>query len=230
MMSDLPVLEAAQLIKTFDYPTNLSILSGVNLKAYPGDSIAISGRSGEGKSTLLQILGTLEPPSSGHVTIKGQAATAFNSAALRSSHVGFIFQSFHLMDDFTVLENVLMPAYIARKKIHKYSEAYKRAEWLLDQVGLSQRTHYLSKLLSGGEKQRVAIARALCNDPDLLLADEPSGNLDKQNADEVHRLLLHFSETYKKTLVVVTHDLQLASLCRQQFHLQEGKLVLTKSF
>jgi lipoprotein-releasing system ATP-binding protein len=183
------------------------------------------GRSGEGKSTLLQILGTLETPCSGALEIDGQTVTSFNKSRIRNQKLAFVFQSFHLLEDYTAIDNVLMPARIGRKATTPDSAAYKRACDLLESVGLGDRIHFNTKLLSGGEKQRVAIARALCNDPDIILADEPSGNLDRQTARFIHDLLIGFANKHGKTLILVTHDQELASLCSHRYSLCDGKLV-----
>ncbi len=219
-----PILKATNLHKTFYTPAPLTLLKGVNLELERGTTVAIMGRSGEGKSTLLHILGTLENPCEGTLNIAQQEVSSFNKSRIRSRHMGFVFQSFHLMEDFTVLENVLMPARIARTSTHPKSEKYQAALHLLEQVGLSDRAHSLSKLLSGGEKQRVALARAMCNDPDLLFADEPSGNLDRKTASGIHELLLNFAKKGNKTLLVVTHNDELASLCDKRYVLQDGLL------
>ena len=184
------------------------------------------GSSGEGKSTLLHILGTLEQPSSGQLEICGQPTDTSSLPSLRNRHIGFIFQSFNLLEEDTVLDNVLMPARIAREPTHSRSPAYRRALQLLEKVGLSSRIRFLAKLLSGGEKQRVAIARALLNNPDLILADEPSGNLDYGNSQAIHQLLLMLTKEEGKTLVIVTHDSELASLCDKTYQLKDGKLGL----
>lgn len=219
-----PILVAKDLFKTFYDPQQIHILAGVCLEVNPTDTIAITGASGEGKSTLLQILGSLEIPTKGDLEIAGKKVVKSNAAAIRNKHIGFVFQAFHLLEDYTTFENVLMPARIARKDVHKNSPAYKRAEMLLKLVGLEDRASFRTKLLSGGEKQRVSIARALCNDPDILLADEPSGNLDKRNSDLIHELLINFSKEQGKGLIVVTHDEELASLCNRRFNLKSGLL------
>jgi lipoprotein-releasing system ATP-binding protein len=219
-----PVLCAKNIYKTYTYPTITPILNGIDLTVYPGESIAIIGRSGKGKSTLLHILGTIETPCQGSLEIVGSGISSFNKTQIRNRHIGFVFQSFHLLNDCTALENILMPAKIARQDISKGSRFFKRGMDLLEWVQLSQRAQYNVKLLSGGEKQRVAIARAFCNDPDIILADEPTGNLDNQNSETVQELLLQFVKQTKKALIVVTHDQQLASLCCKRYQLQEGKL------
>lgn len=218
-------LEAVDLHKSFREPALVTILRSVSLKVYKGESVAIMGRSGEGKSTLLHILGTLESPSQGTLRIANQPATRFNRSRLRNEHIGFVFQSFHLLEDYSVLDNVLMPARIGRRPLGSSSAPYARAVELLTRVGLVDRLHFPTKLLSGGEKQRVAIARALCNNPDLILADEPSGNLDRANALIVHELLLNASRGEGKALIIVTHDEELASLCDRRLVLREGTLM-----
>lgn len=218
------ILKAENIKKAFHYPVKSQILDGVNLTVSQGETVAIMGRSGEGKSTLLNILGTLEFPCQGSLEIAGHDVSHFSKTAIRNENVGFVFQSFHLLDDYTVIENILMPARIARHSVHKGSEAYEKGMQLLELVGLSNRAHFNAKQLSGGEKQRVTIARALCNDPDVILADEPSGNLDRQNAAVIHDLLLSFAREHNKSLIVVTHDQELASLCDTQYQLIDGKL------
>lgn len=218
------ILEATDIEKSFFVPQRVPVLKKVSLDVYPGDTIAITGRSGQGKSTLLQILGTLEPPCNGKLMIAGHSVNSFNKSTLRSTHLSFIFQSFHLLEDYTALENVLMPAKIARQSITRGSITYKRCLELLDRVGLSDRAHFHTKLLSGGEKQRVAIARALCNDPSLIFADEPSGNLDQETSTAIHELLLEFVMSSNKALIVVTHNPDLAAMCKTHYELHDGQL------
>ncbi len=218
------VLKARQIAKRFYTPALIEVLNGIDLDIHRGESIAIVGKSGEGKSTLLHILGTLEKPCAGTVEICGKPVNAASVAKLRNQHIGFIFQSYNLLEDYTTLDNVLMPAKIARLSVHKNSPAYNRALMLLEAVGLSPRAHFLAKLLSGGEKQRAAIARALCNDPDLILADEPSGNLDHTHSQEVHALLIRLSRDFNKSLIVVTHDKEFSTLCDQTRLLKDGNL------
>ncbi len=218
------ILRAMQLRKAFYNPVHIDILKEINLDVHRGDTLAIMGRSGEGKSTLLQILGTLDNPCGGSLEIDGVAISQFNKSQIRNQKLGFIFQSFHLLEDYTALENVLMPAKIARKATSPNTPAYQRACQLLAHVGLADRAHFNTKLLSGGEKQRVAIARALCNDPDIIFADEPSGNLDRQTSTIIHELLLNFAHAHNKTLIIVTHDHELAKLCQRRYHLVNGEL------
>ncbi|MGA8165054.1 MAG: ABC transporter ATP-binding protein [Waddliaceae bacterium] len=222
------LIEAKNLHKTFDSPTEIRILKGVDLNVSYGESVAITGRSGEGKSTLLHILGTLESYSQGGLKVAGYDVSRYKKTLLRNLHMGFVFQSFHLLEDYTVLENILMPARIGRYKGATRSEVVKRGMDRLDFVGLTDRAYFNVRQLSGGEKQRVAIGRALCNDPDVIFADEPSGNLDKKNAEIIHDLLLTYVKQEDKGLVVVTHDQQLANLCDTQYHLQNGLLHVSK--
>lgn len=221
---DLPILELRNIHKAFYHPRQVQILKGVNLTIQRGDSLAIIGRSGEGKSTFLHLLGSLEPACQGMLLFQGTEINTFNRSAIRNKNIGFVFQSFHLMEDYTSLENVLMPAKIARKPTKKGSEAYERGMSLLEAVGLADRAAFHTKLLSGGEKQRIAIARAMCNDPDILLADEPSGNLDGTTSQHIHELLLRFTHDYGKTLIVVTHNTDLANLCQRRYELKDGLL------
>lgn len=218
------VLQATNLCKTFYNPAKIEILKNLDLTVRQGETVAIMGRSGKGKSTLLQILGTLETPCSGILKIHGEKTSYFNKSRIRNRELGFIFQSFHLLEDYTALENVLIPAKIARKSISPLEKTYKNAFDLLYHVGLGDRMHFHTKLLSGGEKQRVAIARALCNNPGIILADEPSGNLDKETSKGIHQLLIDLSRSQGKTLVIVTHDPDLAQMCSTRYTLIDGKL------
>lgn len=217
-------LKAQGIHKSFYTPLKVSVLKGVDLVAYRGETIAITGRSGEGKSTLIQLLGTLEDPCQGMVEIASKPVTRRNKSQIRNRHLAFIFQSFHLLEDYTALENVLMPAGISRADTSKGSATYQRCSDLLCQVGLEARMHFHTKLLSGGERQRVAIARALCNDPDLILADEPSGNLDRETAAFIHQFLFNFAKHSNKCVVIVTHDPELAGQCDKHYVLQDGVL------
>jgi lipoprotein-releasing system ATP-binding protein len=223
-MSAQPVLEAKQIVKAFHHPTLVTLLRGVTLQVFAGESIAIMGRSGEGKSTLLQILGTLDTPCQGSIYIGGVEVGRSNADRMRNAHIGFVFQAFHLLEDYSALDNVLMPARIARKNTAKGSLAYEQGCQALERAGLSHRMHFNAKLLSGGEKQRVGIARALANQPSLLLADEPSGNLDRQNSELIQSMLLASAKEDGKALVVVTHDQELAHRCDRQYELREGLL------
>ena len=218
------ILSAKNLSKTFKEPQPVVVLSDVSLEVQKGDTIAICGRSGEGKTTLLHILGTLEKPDSGELSVAGQLVHSFNGAEIRRTKIGFVFQAYNLLEDFTALENVLMPARIARRS----ADAEKGLR-LLEEVGLLDRAHFPAKVLSGGERQRVAIARSLCNDPDLILADEPTGNLDRAHARQIGDILLSCAEKRNKTLILVTHDQELASLCSRRYTLCDGRLIDSRS-
>ena len=218
------ILRARCIKKHFSSPAPVHLLHEISLEVEKSAAVAIMGKSGEGKSTLLHILGSLEKATYGEIEICGKKIDHSCNDELRNQHIGFIFQSYNLLEEYTVLENVLMPARIARKNIGRASPLYLRAHELLEKVGLSARAHFLAKLLSGGEKQRTAIARALCNDPELILADEPSGNLDHQHSHAIHQILIQLVRQHQKTLIVVTHDKELASLCDQVFILKDGKL------
>ncbi|MGK5593796.1 MAG: ABC transporter ATP-binding protein [Parachlamydiaceae bacterium] len=219
------VLRASKLSKSYTRPSRIEILKDISFELKKGESIAIIGRSGEGKSTLLQILGTLEKPCQGELEIVGRTVYRGNSSQIRNQYLGFVFQSFCLLEDYTVLENVLMPARIARRATQHGSFAYLQAVSLLEKMGLGNRLNHYGKNLSGGEKQRAALARAFCNDPPIILADEPSGNLDRKTALQIHDLLLSNVKEKNKSLVVVTHDVELAALCDKTFTLQEGLLI-----
>ncbi|MFZ0566070.1 MAG: ABC transporter ATP-binding protein [Chlamydiales bacterium] len=220
-----PVLSAKNIQKTFQRPQKVEVLKDISFDLYPGQSVAIMGASGEGKSTLLHILGTLEEPTRGELFITGKSVAQHPPSYLRNQHIGFVFQAFNLLEDYTVVQNILMPALIGNKPIHKGSSSYLRALELLEKVGLSHRLHFAARFLSGGEKQRVALARALCNDPEIILADEPSGNLDHETSESIHKLLLDSTKKMNKSLVIVTHDQELARLCDQILHLCDGVLI-----
>jgi lipoprotein-releasing system ATP-binding protein len=205
------VLEAKNIHKEYRMPGgNLQVLSEIDFVLRNGESASIIGPSGSGKSTFLYILGALEPPTSGSVSLSGQdpyTLTQKDLAAFRNRKIGFVFQDHHLLPQCSVLENVLIPAYVAPED----GTALERAEDLLAKVGLSDRIHHKPYELSGGEKQRVALARALILDPELLLCDEPTGNLDGNSAETVVSLLMNLHEQLKNMLVVVTHDLDVAN-------------------
>jgi lipoprotein-releasing system ATP-binding protein len=220
----MTLLVAKNINKTFKNPESLHLLKGIDLTLKKNQSIAIMGASGIGKTTLLHIFGLLESFDSGSLEILNMKKL---TDEFRNKHIGFIFQTYNLLEDLTLLDNVLMPAYISRKDIKPGSESYKRALMLIEDVNLSMRKNYLAKDLSGGEKQRAAIARAFCNDPDIILADEPSGNLDDENSKITHKLLLDSTKKFNKSLIVATHDRQLASLCDEIYLLQNGKISKT---
>lgn len=216
------VLQAKKISKTYTHPKPVSVLHEISLDIEKGTSTAIMGPSGEGKTTLLHILGTLEKPDHGSLWIHGQMIRSSKLPQLRNTKVGFIFQMYNLLEDLTVLENVMLPGKIARNHLN----LQKKGLELLNLVGLNDRAHFYARQLSGGEKQRVAIARAFCNDPDLILADEPSGNLDTENSNMVHKYLLDSVRMHQKTLILVTHDKELAKLCDRAYLLKNQMLQL----
>ncbi|WP_100934782.1 ABC transporter ATP-binding protein [Candidatus Chlamydia corallus] len=218
------LIEAKNLSKTIQKQNqSISILTDVSLSLYSGETVSITGASGNGKTTLLHLLGTLDVPSSGRLRFFDKDLGNQDLANFRNQHIGFIFQNFYLLEDDTVLKNVLMPALIARKNISKGSLVYKRALELLDLVDLKDKIWVRCSKLSGGEKQRVAIARALINQPAILLADEPSGNLDEETSKQIHNLLLEQASALCGILIV-THNKQLASRCSREGVLSNGKL------
>jgi ABC-type lipoprotein export system ATPase subunit len=198
-------IECTNLSKSFFVDNNkIEVLDNINISIKRGDLVALSGRSGAGKSTLLQILASLDAPSSGLIKYDDKLITSFNNSNLsniRLNNFGFVYQFHHLLEDLTVMENILIPLEISNKTIDK-SEVIK----IIDEVGLSHRMHYHPWKLSGGEKQRVAIARALINNPNFIFLDEPTGNLDEDNAEIIQNLLLDISRRYKIALITATHD------------------------
>ncbi|UCG34506.1 MAG: ABC transporter ATP-binding protein [Phycisphaerales bacterium] len=221
-------LHAESISKNF--PTSrgpLEVLRDISLQLLRGESATVMGPSGSGKSTLLNILGALEPPTSGRVTLGGRDPASMSEtelAAFRNRSVGFVFQDHHLLPQCSVLENVLIPT-IAERKSHDVPEALSRARMLLDRVSLADRTDHRPAELSGGERQRAAIARALINRPTLLLADEPTGNLDRASAEAVAALLLDLHREENTILLVVTHSESLARHFTRCFELADGGLV-----
>ncbi|WAS99905.1 putative ABC transporter ATP-binding protein YbbA [Rouxiella chamberiensis] len=202
----------------------LSILSGVELVVKPAQTIALIGESGSGKSTLLGILAGLDDGSSGEVTLLGKPLSSLNEegrAALRAKNVGFVFQSFMLVPTLNALENVQLPALLRGETD---ASSREQAVQLLNQLGLGERLHHLPAQLSGGEQQRVALARAFIGKPRLLFADEPTGNLDRQTGERIAELLFSFNRDNKTTLILVTHDEQLAARCQRRLRLRDGKL------
>lgn len=213
------MIQAIDIHKSFG---TLKVLKGVNLTVEQGEIVAIIGPSGAGKTTLLQILGTLDKADSGKVIINGQDLSRLNDnqlAHFRNQEIGFIFQFHQLLPEFTALENVMMPALISGKSM---SEAAALAGPLLEQLGLAERMEHKPAQLSGGEKQRVAAARALINNPSVILADEPSGSLDSANKQELHRLLLELRERYRQTIIIVTHDPELAAISDRIVKMRDG--------
>lgn len=216
------ILEAKGIEKSFG---DLKVLKGVDLQVEQGEVLAIMGASGAGKSTLLEILGTLSTPDGGSLTIDGTPVLNLGSKALasfRGSRIGFVFQFHHLLPEFNALENVMIPAMIAGKS---RSAARAEALRLLELVGLSGRTAHKPSQLSGGEQQRVAIARALVNSPAVLLADEPTGNLDSATKEDIHKLFFSLRETLGQTIIIVTHDPELAALCDRTLVMKDGMFV-----
>jgi len=212
-----------------DYPTRsgpLKVLDGVSLTLERGDAVAIMGPSGSGKSTLLHILGTLDSPTAGSVQLDGASPFALNErdlAAFRNRRIGFVFQDHHLLPQCSVLENVLIPTLVNRGA--NRIEMTKSAKELLDRVGLANRIEHRPAELSGGERQRVAVARALIQKPALILADEPTGNLDRGSAGTVGKLLLDLNRIERSILVVVTHSAELAALFPKRLNMDDGRLV-----
>ena len=203
----------------------LEVLKGIDLLVERGEVVSIVGPSGAGKTTLLQILGTLSRPSSGEIEIDGEAVHALSDRQLsrfRNTKIGFVFQFHHLLPEFTALENVCIPGYIGGRDRR---EVEKRAAELLEMLGMEHRSSHKPAELSGGEQQRVAIARALINSPAVLLADEPSGNLDTKNREEIHRLFFTLRDTLGQTVVIVTHDGQLAAMSDRKIERVDGQIV-----
>ena len=203
----------------------LEVLKGVSLEVAAGEVVSIVGASGAGKTTLLQIMGTLSRPDSGRVEIGGEDVSSLGDKALskfRNERIGFVFQFHHLLAEFTAFENVCIPGLIGRRP---RAEVERRAAELLDMMGLASRRDHKPGQLSGGEQQRVAIARALVNSPAVLLADEPSGNLDSHNRDEIHRLFFDLRERLGQTVVIVTHDENLAAMADRKITMSDGLIL-----
>ena len=216
------MIKAKNIHKSFDA---LEVLKGVDIEIAKGEIVSIVGPSGAGKTTLLQILGTLDRPDAGDVEVNGVNFSKLSEkelAAFRNKHIGFIFQFHQLLPEFTALENVMIPALIARRDTKSVTA---RAKELIGYLGLSERMEHKPSELSGGEKQRVAVARALINSPSVILADEPSGSLDSKNRDELHKLLFDVREKFGLTLVIVTHDKELAALSDRVIEMKDGKMI-----
>jgi lipoprotein-releasing system ATP-binding protein len=204
---------------------DLKVLKGIDISISQGEIVAIVGPSGAGKTTLLQILGTLDKPDSGEILYENTFINKFKDrelAAFRNKNIGFVFQFHQLLPEFTALENVMIPALIGNRKL---SDANRKAKEILDFLKLSDRTEHKPAALSGGEKQRVAVARALVNNPSVIFADEPSGSLDSQNKEELHRLFFDLREQFKQTFVIVTHDEGLARLTDRIIYMKDGKII-----
>ncbi len=216
------MIKAKGIEKSFG---TLKVLKGIDFSVTKAEVVSIMGASGAGKSTLLQILGTLSAPDAGSLTIDGTDIRSLSGDALaefRNRRLGFVFQFHHLLPEFTALENVMIPAFIADRS---RKEAQEAATVLLNELGLAERLNHKPSELSGGEQQRVAIARALINRPAVLFADEPSGNLDSKTKAELHRLFFDLRDKYGQTIVIVTHDPELAAMCDRSLYMIDGLFV-----
>lgn len=204
---------------------NLNVLKGINIEIHEGEVVSIVGASGAGKSTLLHLLGTLDKVDSGSIEINNEQVNNFTDKKLsdfRNHNIGFIFQFHHLLPEFTAIENVCIPAFIAKKS---KKEAEARALELIDFLGLSDRIHHKPAQLSGGEQQRLAVARALINSPKVILADEPSGNLDSENARELHKLFFSLRDKFNQTFLIVTHNEELAHMADRKLTIKDGIII-----
>lgn len=216
------IIEARNIEKSFG---NLKVLKGIDFNAEKSEVVSIMGASGAGKSTLLQILGTLSTPDAGSLTIDGTDVLHLDEkglSAFRNRRIGFVFQAHHLLPEFTALENVMIPAYIAGRSDKDARAAAKR---LLEELGLAERVSHKPSELSGGEQQRVAIARALINEPAIVFADEPSGNLDSVTKAELHKLFFELRDKFGQTIIIVTHDPELAAMCDRSLFMRDGVFV-----
>jgi lipoprotein-releasing system ATP-binding protein len=216
------MIQASNITKSYG---KLAVLNGVNFTAQTGEIVSIMGASGAGKTTFLQILGTLESADSGKIVFEGTEITKLKAKALaqfRNQNLGFVFQFHHLLPEFTALENVAIPGFIAKKK---KNDCLKEAARLLDFMGLSNRIDHKPTELSGGEQQRVAVARALINQPKLVLADEPTGNLDSTNAEEIHRLFAQIRDEFKTSFIIITHNKELATTADRQLKMKDGVIL-----
>lgn len=221
------MLEARNIHKVFNHPSGqLHILKGIDLTLKEGDVLSVVGPSGAGKSTLLHILGGLDEPNEGEIFFEGQDIYKLNNkqrARIRNQSIGFIFQFYHLMAEFNALENVILPALVAKNA--SLDVINKRGIELLNRVGLGKRAHHKPDELSGGEQQRVAIARALINTPKIILCDEPTGNLDSENGQAILDLLMELNAANKQTLVIVTHDKNIAKSSDEIIYMKDGQFV-----
>lgn len=225
-MSAQPVLDVRNVSHGFNDQSGhrLSVLESLDLRINPGDSVAIIGPSGAGKSTLLSLLAGLDIPESGEILFQGEAFSGLSEdqrAAVRRGRIGFVFQSFQLLQGLTAVENVMLPLELTGMSV---AQAKQRAMKWLERVGLGARTHHRPRMLSGGEQQRVALARAFVNEPALLFADEPTGNLDRRTGESVSELLFELNQETGTTLILVTHDERLASRCQRILSLEGGTL------
>ena len=216
------MISCANIHKSYDH---LQVLKGVSLEITKGDLVCIVGPSGAGKSTLLHIIGTLDKADSGTVTINNQQISSLKDNELsdfRNQHLGFVFQFHHLLPEFTAIENVSIPAFIAKKN---EAETKKRAKELLDFLGLKDRLNHKPNELSGGEQQRVSVARALMNQPLVILADEPTGNLDTERSEELHQLFFDLKKEFNQTFIIVTHNDLLADKADKKFVMKDGLII-----
>lgn len=216
------MLKAENIRKTYG---DLAVLRGVSISVEKGEVVSIVGSSGAGKSTLLHILGTLDKADEGNIILDGQRVDLLKGrslSAFRNHHIGFVFQFHHLLPEFTALENVCIPGWIAG---YSKKETEKRAKDLLEMLGLKDRMEHKPSTLSGGEQQRVAVARALVNQPKIVFADEPTGNLDSANARDLHHLFLHLRNEFQQTFLIVTHNEELASMSNRILHMKDGMVV-----
>ena len=211
-------------IKIHKSINEINILNGIDISINEGEIVSVVGKSGAGKTTLLQILGTLEKPTSGKVLFNNKDVFELNEnelAEFRNQNIGFVFQSHHLLPEFTALENVCIPAYIAKSS---KKSANEKAKHLIDLMGLSDRLSHKPSELSGGEQQRISVARALMNNPQVVLADEPSGNLDSKTAESLHELFFKLRDVNKQTFIIVTHNNKLADLADKKITINDGKI------
>lgn len=218
----MAIIEASHITKSFG---SLQVLKGITVSIGKGEIVSIVGASGAGKTTFLQIAGTLMKPTEGRLTINGTEVSSLKDremARFRNKHIGFVFQFHHLLPEFTALENVCIPAFIARRN---KNEIIRQAKEIMAFLDISHRLDHKPSELSGGEQQRVAVARALINNPDVVLADEPSGNLDSHNKKELHELFFTLRNKYAQTFVIVTHDTELAGMSDRTITLHDGLLV-----
>ncbi|HMR92189.1 MAG TPA: ABC transporter ATP-binding protein [Chitinophagaceae bacterium] len=216
------MITGKKIFKAYD---TVEVLKGVDISIAQGEVVAIAGPSGSGKSTLLHILGTLDRADSGTVSVNGTVVSSLEGkklAAFRNRHIGFVFQFHHLLPEFSAIENVCIPGWLAGRK---KTEVRAEAEGLLAMLGLSHRLDNKPNQLSGGEQQRVAVARALINKPDIIFADEPTGNLDSANARELHQLFFELRKNFNQTFLIVTHNEELAGLSDRVLHMKDGKIV-----
>ena len=216
------MLSAKNISKSYG---DLQVLKDVSINIGKGEIVSIVGSSGAGKSTLLHILGTLDKPDKGEVILQNQQVEKLTGNALskfRNKHIGFIFQFHHLLPEFSALENVCIPGWIAKTK---KAEVESRAKEILDQLGLGERINHKPHELSGGEQQRVAVARALINKPDIIMADEPTGNLDSTNGRDLHQLFMQLRDQFNQTFLIVTHNEELAKMSDRIVHMKDGKII-----